>query len=204
MFKPLTSAGAAALAGCMVFALTASAQATPLLNPFTIGISGGVAVPTGDFAMGTSSGFPGVNTGYNVTGSLGVGLPVLPFLLRGDVSYNGFNGKYVPPSPNANGINPYADVRVVDVTADVIVPFHLPVPAAMLRPYLMGGIGEYNVRFSPKTGPSIASSNSGFNVGAGVKIPLVAFDAFIEARYHRVNQGNGSLAFVPVTVGVMF
>jgi len=39
---------------------------------------------------------------------------------------------------------------------------------------------------------------------AGVSVPFVLFDGFIEARYHHVNQDIGSMAFVPITVGVMF
>lgn len=206
MFNTIRPAAAAAIfAGCTLFVSTAGAQATPLLNPFSIGISGGVAIPTGDLASGTSGGFPGVGTGYNVTGSLGIGLPVLPLSLRGDVSYNEFGGKYGPiTANNADGIDASADVRVLNVTANVVLPVHLPVPIIGLSSYLIGGIGDYDVRFSPRTGGTISSRNFGFNIGAGVKVPLILFDAFIEARYNRVDQSNGGLAFVPITVGVMF
>lgn len=195
------SLGGAILAGCVMVTSTAGAQG-PILSPVSIGIAGGVAVPTGHLADGTASGFAGVNTGFNVTGSVGVGLPFLPFSLRGEASYNGFDAKSARQATVGEEIN--ADVRVVNVTANIVLPVHLPVPTMVLSPYLIGGIGKYNVRFSPATSGSISSSNFGFNIGAGVKIPMIVFDAFVEARYHRVNQSNGYLAFVPITVGVMF
>ena len=192
-----------ALAGFTLCARTAIAQgSTSVVSPITFGISGGVSVPMEDLADG-SRGFTGVNTGYNVTGSLGIGLPALPFSLRADASYNGFGTKnfsfaaMVPQS----GFN--ADARVLGFTANVVFPIH-PLPTPIIHPYLIGGAGVYNVRISPTTGGSTSQSNFGFNLGAGVSVPFVLFDGFIEARYHHVTQDNGSIAFVPITVGVMF
>ena len=95
-----------------------------------------------------------------------------------------------------------ADARILTVTANVVFPLHLP--ASILEPYLIGGVGDYNVRRSPTASGSTSQSNIGFNVGAGVKLPLVVFSTFLEARYNRVNQNGGSMAFMPITVGVMF
>jgi opacity protein-like surface antigen len=192
-----------ALAGFTLCARTAIAQgATSVVSPITFGISGGVSVPMEDLADGSGQ-FTGVNTGYNVTGSVGIGLPVVPFSLRADVAYNGFGSKNVsfPAANPQGGFN--ADARVLGFTANVVVPIHV-LPAPIVRPYLIGGAGVYNVRISPTTGGSTSQSNFGFNLGAGVSVPFVLFDGFIEARYHHVNQDNGSTAFVPITVGVMF
>ena len=179
--------------------------ATSVVKTISLGISGGVSIPMGDLSNGASGGFSGVNTGYNVTGSLAIGLPVIPFGLRGDIAYNGFGTKNVSfpqAGPGSNGYN--ADARVLGITANVVFPLHLPAP--ILEPYLIGGVGDYNVRLSPTTGGGGSSSKTdfGFNIGAGVKLPLVLFSAFVEARYNRVNQANGSMAFMPITVGVMF
>lgn len=191
-----------AIAGFTLGARTAIAQGvTSAVSPITIGISGGVSVPMEDLANG-SGGFTGVNTGYNVTGSLGIGLPAMPFSLRADVAYNGFGTKNLSFAQMVPQTGFNADARVLGFTANVIVPIHLPAPIA--RPYLIGGVGEYNVRISPTTGGNTSQTNFGFNVGAGVSVPFVLFDGFIEARYHHVNQDNGSMAFVPITVGVMF
>jgi opacity protein-like surface antigen len=203
MFRSVKSVTGTMFAVCVAFCPIAGAQGTSVVSPISIGISGGVSIPTEDLSNGSSDGFSGVNTGYNVTGSLGIGLPVVPFSLRGDVSYNGFDSKNVASAPGGPvALN--ADVRVVGVTANIVFPISLPVPTPVLRPYLIGGIGDYSVRFSPKTGGSTSNSDFGYNIGAGVTIPLVVFDAFIEARYHHVNQSDRSVAFVPITVGVMF
>jgi hypothetical protein len=53
-------------------------------------------------------------------------------------------------------------------------------------------------------GRQISHDQHGFNAGAGLKLPLLEFSAFIEARYNRVSENGGSTSFVPVTVGVMF
>lgn len=184
--------------------IAAAQGATSLVKPISIGISGGVSIPTGGLADGTYGGFSGVNTGYNVTGSLAIGIPVVPFGLRADVSYNNFGTKNASFVVGGDAVVPgyNADARVLGVTANVVLPLHLPAP--ILEPYLIGGVGEYNVRLSPTTGGSTSQSNFGFNIGAGVKLPLVLFSTFVEARYNRVNQNNGSMAFTPITVGVMF
>jgi len=169
--------------------------------PVSFGVSGGVSVPESDLAGGNGE-FTGVNTGYNITGSVGIGLPALPFSLRGDIAYNSFDSKNLQFSASSPNPSFNADARILGFTANVIFPIHLPVP--VVRPYLIGGAGVYNVRLSPTTGSSSSQSNFGFNVGAGVSVPFVLVDGFIEARYHRVNQDNGTMAFVPITVGVMF
>src|SRR5665213_4151580 len=79
-----------------LFAATGHANAqgsTSIIKPISFGISGGVAVPSGDLSNGTGNGFTGVNTGYNATASLAIALPALPFGLRGDASYNSFGSK---------------------------------------------------------------------------------------------------------------
>lgn len=184
--------------------IAAAQGATSLVKPISVGISGGVSIPTGSLADGSYGGFSGVNTGYNVTGSLAIGLPVVPFGLRVDVAYNNFGTRNTSFVLGNDAVVPgyNADARVLGATANVVFPLHLPAPT--LEPYLIGGVGEYNVRLSPTTGGSTSQSNFGVNIGAGVKLPLALFSAFVEARYNHVNQNNGNMAFMPITVGVMF
>jgi len=193
---------AATVALIAASASSASAQAsTSLTKPISIGISGGVAMPSGELSNGSSGGFTGVNTGYNVTGSLAVALPVLPFEIRGDVAYTGFNSKNLSFANSQEG-SYNADARVISFTANIVYPF--PIPTPIVRPYLIGGVGDYDVKISPSAGGGTSQSNFGYNLGAGVKVALVGFNAFVEARYHHVNQDQGSVAFTPITVGVMF
>ncbi len=187
------------LAGASVMPAQGS---TSIIKPISFGISGGVAVPTGGLSDGTANGTTGVNTGYDATASLAVALPALPFGLRGDASYAGFGGKsaLISPNPGANRSN--ADVRIASFTANVVYQISLPLP--VVRPYLIGGVGAYNVHVSPSSGGSSSSTNTGFNIGAGVALPLILANTFIEARYHYVSQSNGTISYVPITVGIMF
>lgn len=192
-------------AAAILAAITSQAGAQspiPIINPFSFGISVGVVTPQGDLAGGTSAGFSGVNTGYNVTGSVAFDLPVLPVSLRADAAYNGFGNKGVVFPANISNTGYNADVRVLGFTGNVVLP--LPLPSLVVRPYAIGGAGMYDVRFSRTGGGSTSQSNLGFNIGAGVKLPLPGISTFVEARYHRVRQDNGSVSFVPVTVGLMF
>ncbi len=190
-----------------LFAATALANAqgsTSIIKPISFGISGGVAVPQGDLSNGSrnGTGFTGVNTGYNATASLAIALPALPFGLRGDASYNSFRSKHLTFPQNAGNTAYNSDARVASLTANVV--YQIALPAPIVRPYLIGGIGAYNTHFSGGPSAQQSSTSTGFNVGAGVALPLILANTFIEARYHRVNASQGTIAYIPITVGIMF
>ena len=204
------SAIVALVIGC---ASLAHAQAsTSLTKPISIGISGGAAVPSGELANGRDFGFTGTNTGYNVTGSVAFALPVVPFNLRLDASYDKFGSRNLtfpaitlpncPCGIDGEPIAYNAAVRVRALTANVV--YQIPLPTLLIRPYVIGGAGVYNVVQTPTRGDDYSQTNAGYDLGAGAALPLGAFHPFIEARYHRVNQHSGSVAFIPITVGVMF
>jgi len=173
-------------AAMMAFAMlavagTANAQVSTILKPVQIGVALGAAVPLSD--LGNS-----FSTGFNVTGTIGINVPLLPVGFRIDAAYNQFGAK---GTSNVNA-------KIAGVSGNVV----FGMPGVVITPYLIGGVGYYRVS-SSATG-SVASNNFGFNAGAGVKIPLIAFSTFIEARYNRVSESGRSTSFVPVTVGVMF
>ena len=161
---------------------TASAQVATILKPVQVGVAVGGAFPLSDF--GNS-----FNTGFNVTGMMGINVPLLPVGFRIDAAYNQFGAK---GTSNVNA-------KIAGVSGNVL--FGIP-GAVIVSPYLIGGVGYYRVS-SSATG-SVASNDFGFNAGAGVKIPLIVFATFIEARYTRISETGGSTSFVPITVGVMF
>ena len=160
----------------------ANAQVATILKPVQIGVAAGAAVPVSD--LGTS-----FSTGFNVTGTIAINIPLLPVGFRIDAAYNQFGAK------GASNVK----AKIAGVTGNVL--FSIP-GAIIISPYLIGGVGYYRV--SSSVSGSVASNNFGFNAGAGVKIPLLVFAAFVEARYNRVSENGGSTSFVPVTVGVMF
>ena len=180
---------------CAVFApaRTANAQVGTILHPVQIGVAAGAAVPVSD--LGNS-----FSTGFNVTGTIAINVPLLPIGFRIDAAYNQLGAKgptTTPTSPSGGSSN--VNAKIAGVTGNVV--FGIP-GAIVISPYLIGGVGYYRVS-SSATG-SVASNNFGFNAGAGVKLPLLVFSAFAEARYNRVSENGGSTSFIPVTVGVMF
>ncbi len=160
---------------------TANAQVATVLKPVQLGVALGGAIPLSDFGKS-------FNTGFNVTGTVGVNPAGLPVGFRIDAAYNQFGAKATTT----------VSAKIAGVSGNVV----LSMAGAQMAPYLIGGVGYYRVS-SSLTG-SVASNHFGFNAGAGLQIPLSGFATFIEARYNRISENGGSTSFVPVTVGVMF
>jgi|HubBroStandDraft_6_1064221.scaffolds.fasta_scaffold297361_2 hypothetical protein len=154
-----------------------------LTRPFSFGIAAGAAVPVS--TLGNVA-----NTGTDVTGLLGIKLPLIPVGFRIDADYNtfGYNS-----SARASG-----SAHISSITGNVV----LDMPLLLIHPYLIGGLGYYNVGATYAS----SSSNVGVNIGAGVGIgiPLTGVSIFAETRYHRVNTSGASTQFMPVVAGVTF
>ncbi|MGI8548797.1 MAG: outer membrane beta-barrel protein [Gemmatimonadaceae bacterium] len=183
---------AAAFAIAAASAATAGAQAlTTSAKPYSLGIAGGAAIPTGNLSSTNGLNGLGANTGYNVTGSLGIASPRYPISLRGDVAYNNFGLK-----------NSAAKYHVWSGTANAV--YSLPAQA-VARPYLIGGLGAYRPNSTAGNVKVSGNTKLGFDVGGGIIVPLYGLNAFIESRYNQYAVGNGrSMNFVHVTFGVMF
>ena len=170
-----------AVAGIAAAAPVAEAQG---YNPFEIGASGGVAVPTGDLGNGT-------DLGYNVALAVGIRPQFLPFALRAEAAYNQLS------LSGADG-----NINIPAFTGNI--EYGLPLGMSF-SPYVIGGAGLYRPSSELGGTTSDADNHFGWNVGGGVKIPFTSsFKTFIEARYNSVNVDGGRLSFVPITVGVMF
>ncbi|MDQ6769708.1 MAG: porin family protein [Gemmatimonadota bacterium] len=169
-----------ASAAMLAAAARASAQE---YNPFQIGAAGGIAFPVSDLGNTT-------NTGYDIAVMVGYKPQFTPIGVRAEAAYNQFGSKIF------NG-----NVNIPAFTGNLV--FGLPM--GMLSPYAIGGAGLYRTNVNVNGGRSAGENHFGFNIGGGIKIPLSSsFETFVEARYNRVTVNNGTLSFVPVTVGVMF
>ena len=185
--KLVAFAAVAAIAGSS--AAVAGAQGvTSATKPFSLGISGGASIPTGDLSNYT-------NTGYNVGGHVALGTPALPISFRGDVNYDNFGAK---GSGNSNA-------HIWSYTANAV--YEVPTMTG-IRPYVIGGIGGFTPGASYTSGNTTVSASSstqfGYDVGGGITIPLSGFNTFIEARYNHFNDNGGSTSFIPITFGIMF
>ena len=179
-------------------ALLSLALAAPVQAQAHFGVSAGASIPESNFGEL-------VGTGFNVNGLVNVTVPLSPLGFRGEVGFNRFD----VDSDIGNG-----SVRMLNGAANVILT-----PSSIMgaKPYLIGGIGVYNVKGTTSgsgllgVGPLGSSSSSddtrlGFNGGIGLTFGLGPVGTMLEARYVSVNgkNGSGSMAFVPVSFGVTF
>jgi hypothetical protein len=167
---------ASAMALC---ATVASAQARPV----SLGVTGGASVPTGDRG-------DGLQTGFNVGGLLEVAPAVSPVGLRLEGGYHRFD--------YSGGVN--GNDRLITGIANGVVKF----PGSVARPYLIGGVGAYNLGGETNGTSRDSETNIGLNGGVGIDIPLSGIATFVEARYHTVFRDDRNFTMLPISVGIRF
>lgn len=188
-FVPRRVLAPAAFAVVALTARAAAAQAP--VNPFGFGVSAGAAVPTGDFG-------DFVKTGYSVDGLITLRAPALPVSFRGEVGYSRFAFK--DAVLEESGVS--GNLRFISGVANVVLGVPAG-PTAIVRPYLIGGIGLYNGRSSASSGGVTVNGDSqndiGFNGGAGIEIPLSGITGVGEVRFVSVRtKGDDENATLPV------
>jgi hypothetical protein len=170
-------------------AVTAGAAGAQGTRPFSLGVSGGLSVPMGDFG-------DAYNAGFNVSGHLGLQSSALPVGLRFDLGYNRWE---------LDGFD--ANLRSLAGIANVMLNFPRP-SGSTVRPYVSGGLGIYNTKLSRDvTGGTVSTdgeTNVGLNVGAGLDFGLSGISTFVEARFHSVFTDVSNTNFVPVVFGIRF
>jgi len=149
-------------------------------------VSGGLSVPVSDLSDFS-------NSGYNVNLGLAFGAPIVPVGARVEAGFSSFDAK-----------NGAGSTRIASATANAVLSLG-PTGAA---PYLIGGLGIYNRRFS--VGGAFGSdskTSAGVNLGGGIRFPLGGISTFLEARYHLMlgskNEGT-NFQFIPISFGVQF
>ena len=172
---------AAALVSMAFVPVAAHAQkhtAATAANPISFGIAGGASLPTSDLS-------DIAQTGWNVTGTLGLNPTLIPLGLRVDAAYNRYGAK-APFTGN------YA---VTSVSGNAVYKF----PSATLSPYAIGGAG-----WCHSDAEGATSNDFCWNVGGGLSMPLSGFNTFVEARYNQIQTSGTATKFIPITFGVMF
>jgi hypothetical protein len=199
-----------------MMASTAQAQSGFGERP-TLGVFGGVTLPTGDFK-------DEVGKGWHAGGLVKI-RAYKALDIRVDGTYTKLGTKEFP-GVNETGsriATLKTDGKVTFGTLDAVV--NMGADSAMypgdnsVSPYLVGGLGAYHVDFAatctPEPGfPTVcdgfsepARTNMGFNVGAGGSLPLVGVRAFLEARYHHVFRSadiGGSRSMFLISAGLRF
>jgi opacity protein-like surface antigen len=165
-------------AGLLVAPSIATAQ-----NPFHFNIAAGASVPTGDLA-------DFVNVGYNLTAGIGLRPALSPLGFRLEGQYNNFGGKDCDDCDGSiKGLDVNAIYDFMPVTKTVGVSF-----------YGIGGVGG----FRSSSGDVNSDTKFGWNLGAGLRLPLSGFSGYVEARFHQVSADGGSTRWIPITFGLVF
>lgn len=174
----------------------AQASGPPQEHRLRIGFGGGMEVPTsraGDV----------FKTGVTGQGFLLINLGVLP-AIRVNLGYSKFDYQDLV-SGGAQGGN----TQVLSAVAGMRVNLM----RGPVRPYLLAGLGAFNVRSSAVDieGGSVSQTATKFGIdgGAGVAFSLGRLDAFVEGRVQNVYTDQGfidtkSIRTIPVTVGIIF
>lgn len=184
MTKTLRRLLAVAPLALVVSAASAHAQATGApTRPVSIGIAGGLTIPTGDAG-------DQIKSGFLVGGLLEVARPASPLAFRFEVDYQRFDSKLDLPGAG--------NLRVISGVANVLYKF----AGETARPYLLGGVGLFN------SGSSVENSESetdfGANVGLGLEIPLSGITAFGDVRYQTIFASPDNVNLIPIRVGIRF
>jgi len=161
----------------LAIALPAGAQ-VPVL-----GVAGGLSVPTSRF------GKP-LDVGFDFQASADFRPVPGPIAFRGDILWSRF--AVSDPGVGSSNVGGGRFDGVLDV------------PTPGIAPYVIGGVGVYDVEVGGAGGHH-SRFGTGLNVGGGVRFPLGPFvHVFLETRYHVVYASpfGGNTTFLPILVGL--
>jgi opacity protein-like surface antigen len=167
----------------------------------TFGVSAGLSMPLG--RMGDA-----FDSGFNLTGHVGLQPAMFTNLsFRGDVSFDRFNAK-----KSIGALVQEGTFTAIGVSANAVYGFPQSDPSAMLRPYVLGGIGFYNGKnnYSQQLGSAAeievesSDSNLGVQAGAGIDFKLSGFTTFAELKFVNVFSEGSSTRWVPISFGFRF
>ena len=171
--------------------LMATAGAAPAAAQASFSLGGGVTLPLGDFGDAAGTGFHGLAAVTFVPSGSPVGIQV-------DGMYQRLG---VDDDPVFGEID--ADFQVIQGTANAVYTF-TTAEESTFHPYLIGGVGLYNMKLTGDDVPDGIDSETdfGINAGAGFDFRAGAVGLFVEGRFHNVFTEGESTNFIPITVGV--
>lgn len=120
----------------------------------------------------------------------------------GTVAFGGSGGR--PLSFRADGMYQLGDAANLLIgTGNVVYSFDVS-EETRFRPYLIGGVGVYNV--NPDSDLADSSTEFRINAGAGFTVPIGQRTTrlFGEGRFHNIFTEGESTNILPITIGIMF
>jgi len=168
-----------------------STAASAMERPFKIGFGGGVSVPVSDAKSAFDNGFHG-------KAMLQWKTPAFPLALGASLGYEQFSLNSLAAGVTGTG-------KILSALGNVSYGF----PVGPVKPYLIAGLGAYNMKSSVMGVSGDSQTKFGIDGGAGVQFSLGGLSAFAEARLENIYTDQGvsqslNTRIVPVTFGVLF
>lgn len=169
----------------------AGVAAVPAQNVH-FGLGGGLIQPLSDYKDIDKA-------GWHALGKVDIGIPLSPVAVRVDALFGQTKHKDIGGSPVTG------KTQLIGGLANLV--YKIPVPAPIVKPYLLAGGGVYHVKITVDNSvPPIDTSETKFtwDFGAGANFGAGPAKFFVEARYVSIQESGGSTKFFPITVGVSF
>ena len=149
------------------------------------------------------------NSGFNVTGHLGYKPAMFTNLsFRADVGFDRFNAK---GEISNTAVTQEGTFTVIGVSGNAVYSFPQTDASALFRPYILGGLGFYNMKSEVTTtlGTVVSQvessdSNVGLQAGIGAEFALSGFSTFAEAKFVNVFGDDASTRWIPISFGIRF
>src|SRR5437764_12586907 len=152
------SLGVLAIAVALGSAAPLRAQLIQRTEGFRFGLGVGATLPMGDYGRLDKM-------GLNLLGVFETPLAHSPLYLRADGIYS---------TTAHDGVS--GNTSIIGGTASAL--YHFSAPAAQARPYVLGGLGIYNVDFG-----TTSQTKIGYALGGGVTFNIGGMSASAEARW---------------------
>src|SRR2546425_4687674 len=167
-----------------VTAASIAGHATLAAQRARFGVGGGLIAPLSDYKDGDKA-------GWQVAANVEFAIPLSPVGVRVD-------GLYGQTSHKADD----GKTKLIGGLASLV--WKIPVPAPLVKPYVVAGGGVYNRKVTvPSLGTDTSESKFAYGVGAGVNVGVGPVHLFAEARYVSVRT-DPHTTFTPLTVGATF
>ncbi len=151
------------------------------------GVGGGLTSPMSDYKDLDKTGWHGLVRAD-------VSIPLSPVGIRVD-------GMYSQTSHQA-AVATDGNTKLIGGLASVV--WKIPVPAPIVKPYLVAGGGFFNRKVTiPSQTVDTSESKFAYAFGGGVNVGVGPLHLFAEGRYVSI-QTDPAIKFIPLTVGVMF
>lgn len=169
----------------------------PSTRWITFGIGGGVSVPVEDVEAAFDNGYAG--QGFVRMAPAGI-----PFAFRLDFTYQSFDLKSVQVA------SPTTSIGTSEILGGLAM-MQMDLMQGPVRPYILAGLGAYNLSIDPDDPSTDSSSDTqfGINGGAGLSLQVSAIRLYVEGRVDNVYTEEGfmdtdAIQVVPVTFGLIF